>query len=263
MENDLAPEPPSDPEPPLDPPRKRSNCARALSCLALAILIAVAAALTAKPLLSRAPTLILDQGEASLLYPGYGSVPLVLGPGCSDLELKEDWDSLEHASLSWLAEGKACQIPVRRISGPRGVWRPEIGDEWPEKDQVVVLLPTGRLMLSDASRADLVLEVQRWEGSPGAGKRYVVWLYRDLRLKHAPRVATWDDGRSMGRLTGSSQSTTSWRVEERYQSGVRSLDVTAGKEFGTFRVEDGGKTEEVVLERAFHGEWSPGDVLPE
>tara|TARA_R110002072_G_scaffold46618_1_gene129395 strand:+ start:203 stop:898 length:696 start_codon:yes stop_codon:yes gene_type:complete len=230
----------------------------------IAALIAAAAAIGAKPLLSQAPTLVQEEGEASLLFADYGSIKVVLGPGCSDLTLTPDWDSLDSATLTWLGEGKPCRLGVRRLPGPRGVWAAEVGDAWPELDQQIVLLPQDRSLLVPSSARDFLLEVERWEGPLGAG-RCLIWIYKPQGGGAASRAWFFDDAHDLGALTGSGQKegADGWEISEESPTGAREFEVAAGKEFGTYRWVSGGQTQEAVLERTYSGKWSEGDDLPE
>lgn len=248
----------------------RWTCARAVSCLGIAAVLAFAASIGARSLLSQAPTLALEGDQSHLVFRD-GSIRVILGPGCASLASTPDWDSLEFASLTWLGEGQPLKAKVRRTSvstnGAPPVWAAEVGDESPKQGDQVVLLPNGRSLVAPAG-ADFLLTLERWEGALDAARRCTIWIYCPPGGEDWLGSRDWffDDGHDLGRRLDHEEGRgggEGWEIGETYASGSREFKVGEGKDFGTYVLETAGKTYQVVLERTYQGEWSAGDGLPE
>jgi hypothetical protein len=253
----------SDPDPPVDQ-GATSTCSRAAGCLVIGILLVALGAFGARRLQSSAgPTLVEDQGRASLVFEGLGSINLMPGPGCSALTLEPSWDSFKASDLAWLADGRPCQARVRLFkrfqAGQPAGWNARIGDQSLEFGQTLVLLPGGQTVPLDADPSSgPLLDIERWEGPLANGSSCVVWVYRPLEEGGANRYCHFMDGHDLGYSTGSSQSAgANWNVGEEYEGGTRDLVIEDG--VGTYVLRVAGKSQEVTLQRTSKASWPAPD----
>lgn len=267
-----APEP-VEPEPAAPEPAEGSgggsNCARALGCLVIGVLLTAALVFGAREGLSRAPTLAFEGPGASLVFDGIGSVEVLLGPECTDLAVEPAWDSLNHGSMSWVGAGTPRRVKAaalkRYVGGEDTGYAAQIGTESVDLGESVVLLPGGDVLPVGAKAgAGPLLHVERWIGPLPDGSSCEVWVYRALESRQ--RYCSFSDGHELGSRRGfSSSNSGGWSFKDSYAEGSRELvvlDPDSGA--GTYTLELGvGNFQSAQVQRGYVGTWSPGDELPE
>lgn len=245
-------------------PAKSSPFARPLLWLVILVLVVLAAGVASKPLWNKV-SLVESEGRASLEFTRFGSIPLVLGPGCSNLIFTPHRDSFDRATLTWSGQGQPRSLQVRWLESGNRRGGAEIGDEWPELGTQAVLLPNGRALFSQAPAGAPLFVLERWEGSL-AGTPCTIWVYEPPRAAAPSRDWSCEDGQALGPRTGFERTQGDdygWELSETCSGGSRAFKVPPGGSRGTYRLKTSSQTLEAVLERTYRGEWSAGDALPE
>jgi hypothetical protein len=226
-------------------------------------LVGVAVAIASKPLFNKV-TLIREGSQVSLDFARFGAIPLVLGPGCSNLALTPHRDNLDHATLSWSSAGKPHTIQVRWLESGNRAGGAEFGDEWPDLGDQAVLLPSGRVLFLKPTQ-DSLFVLERWEGSLGDKGRCTIWIYEPHEGRAPNREWSFEDGHDLGTPHSSERTAGDdfgWKIGESYPSGSRAFKVPPGQDHGTYVLVTPDEKFEVVLERTYRAEWSAGDGLP-